>query len=259
MKGLIIKEFYLSRKLRIIGLLLYLLLLIFAVLVKLSILYGNLGHLNEGAQKGAENAVFNLMAFGLPLVLYASQFNCQIASDEKAHFRTYSFTLPVTERQTVSSVYVLNLIMLGAVTVISWLNYGLACLVYDRTFEPMYLIYILGIGGIIFTFSHGRYTLFYRFRNEKKANTFFTVICMAIYIGADFGIMGWINSYIEKQGYSIGDDLPNEVMEGFWDEELKRPLQWIDNNGWWVIILAIVGLSVLFWYLSVRALKRRGN
>lgn len=259
MKGLIYKELYLSRKLRIIGLLLYLLLLIFAVLVKLSIVYGNLGHLDEGAQKGAASAAFYLMTFGLPLVLYASQFNCQIASDEKAHFRNYSFTLPVTEKQIVSSVYILNLIMLGSVTVISFVNYMLACLIYDRDLKPMYLIYILGIGGIIFTLTHGRYTLFYRFRNEKKANTMFTVICMVIYFGIAFGFVGWMNSYIEKQGYTLGDDLPDEVMSGFWKEELLSPVKWLEANGWWVVILAIVGLSVLFWAISIKALKRRGN
>ncbi|MBR6103001.1 MAG: ABC-2 transporter permease [Ruminococcus sp.] len=259
MKGLILKEFWLSRKLRIIGLLLYLLFLIFTVLVKLSIVYGNLGHLDEAAQKNVADTAAAVMVFGFTLMLYSSQYSCQIAADGKCRFRSYSFTLPVSERQIVSSVYILNLISFGAMTVLSFVNYGLSCLIFDREFKPIYLIYILAIGGVSFVFNHGRYVLLYRFRNEKKANAIFTVICTAIYFGIMLGFTGWTSSYLEKQGYSMGDDLPDGVMDGFWKDELMHPVKWFEDNGWWVLIALIIGLSCLFWALSIRALKRREN
>lgn len=259
MKGLILKELWLSKKLRIIGLLIYLLMFIFAVLVKLSLLYGNLGHLNEGAQKNAADLTTAVMTFGFPLLLYSSQFSCQIASDEKCRFRLYAHTLPVTEKQIVSSVYILNLISLAVMTLLSFANYGLTCAIFDREFKPMYLIYILAIGGGMFTFTHGRYTLFYRFRNVKKATTVFTVICMGLYFGVAGGFMLWTNSYVEKRGHSLGDNSGEAVLDDFWKEELQRPLLWLESNGWWVLILLMVGLSLLFWRLSIRALKRRDN
>lgn len=260
MKGLILKELWLSKKLRIIGILLYLLMLIFAVLVKLSLLYGNLGHLNEWAQNNAADLTSTIMIFGFPILLYSSQFSCQIASDEKCRFRLLEHTMPVTERQIVSSVYIMNLISLAAMTVMSFANYGLTCAMFDREFKPMYLIYILAIGGGIFTLTHGRYTLFYRFRNEKKANTIFTAICMAIYFGVDGGFFLWINSYVDSKGFSFGsDDLPEGIMEGFWKEEVQPAVNWLGDNGWWLITVLIIGFAGLFWYLSVRALKRRGN
>ena len=259
MKGLILKELWLSKKLRIIGLVLYLFFLIFAVLVKLSLLYGNMGHLNAGAQKNAADLTATVMIFAFPLLLYSSQFTCQIVSDGKCRFRTYSYTLPVTERQIVSSVYILNLISLGAMTVLSWLNYGLACLIFDRKFEAVYLIYIFAIGCVTFTIAHGRYVLHYRFRNEKKANGIFSAICTAIYFGAAFGMFGWMNSYIEDQGYSLSDDIPESVMDGFWKDELLGVVKWLDKNGWWLVIVLIVGLCTLFWQLSIKALRRRDN
>ena len=263
MKGLIYKEFYLSRKLRIIGIAIYILLMLLCILVKLSALYGNIGHLAESTVSSVESVTFYIMTYGGAAVLFACQFTCQIAADEKSGFRRYGQTLPVTEYKMVGAVYLLNLICLAAVTVICWVIMLIACLMFGRDIEPKLLLYIFGIGCFVYMFFHANMAVNYNFRRAKTAKMIFTVIFMTLYFGAAFGLVHWMDSYcIKMTGFSIYDeeaeDVTNQVMTMFYKDEVMGKITWLGDNLWWLIPAVLLTLTALWYFLSVRGLKRRG-
>ena len=139
MKGLIYKELFLSIKFRIISLSAYALLFIMCVLVRISSVCGNVADM-EGRDM-LLSTIFQVMALGLPFILYASAFTVQVLNDEKCRFRQYSHTLPLTEKQIVGSVYLLYLILFVAATLAGWVNYFIACAIFG---EDLGLIFDIG-------------------------------------------------------------------------------------------------------------------
>lgn len=259
MKGLIFKELYLSRKLRIIDLCVFAMLVIISVLVKLSTLYGNIGHLPEGSVENVNAFMFTFLGFAItPVALTAGQLTNCVSEDEKSRFRIYSRTLPVTEKQAVGAVYILNLISLGVCTLVSFVMYFVALAMYGRDFKAKHLIVIVGINAAIFMLVHLKVSLNYLVRNPKKAAGIFSVVCMALYLGVGFGFMGLMDRHVSKYGYDLGDDeIPDEVMNSFFRETLMDPFRWLADNAWWLVPTVVAGLCVLSYFLSVRGLKRR--
>ncbi|MBR4622188.1 MAG: ABC-2 transporter permease [Ruminococcus sp.] len=259
MKGLIYKELYLSRKLRIIDLCVFLLLLIMSVLVKLSALYGNIGHLGEASVRGVNGFMFYFLAFTItPVALTLGQMTNTVAEDEKSRFRIFSRTLPVTEKQAVGAVYILNLISLGCCILVNFVMYFAALAMFGGDFKAKDLITIVGINAVLYMLMHFKVALNYLIRNPKKAAGIFALICTAIYFGIAEGIMGLMDRHVSKYGYDLGsDDIPDEVMNSFYKETLMEPFKWLADNAWWLLPTVVLGLCVLSYFLSVKGLKRR--
>lgn len=271
MKGLMYKELYLSRKSRIIGAAVYFVVLMLFVMIKLSILYGNLGKLDEGITDNLQSIVYYIMVFGCAIVLFTSQYTSCIHADEKAGFRIYEHTLPVSERAIVGAVYLVNLCFLGVVTLVTYINMFIANALFGKSLEPMYLIYLFGIGCVFFMGMHGKMALDYWLRNPKRSSAIMSCTFFVIYFGAAFGIMGWLNSYYEKLGVDMyGDEMEkeaaldalgiteNQLISRFFDDELMPKVRWIGSNSWWLIPLVLFTLTAVWYFVSVKSLKRRG-
>ena len=265
------KELYLSRKTRIIGAVVFGVVLMLFVMIKLSILYGNLGKLDKSITDNVQNTVYYIMVFGGAVVLYVSQFTSCIQSDEKSGFRIYEHTLPVSERSIVGAVYLVNLCFLGAVTLVIFINMFIANALFGKSLDPMYLVYLFGIGCAFFMGVHGKMALDYWFRNQKKSTTVMSTIFMTLYFGAAFGLMGWIRSYYKKLGVDLfGDAVDKEaaldalgvtetdILNSFLQDEIMTKVRWIGDNSWWLIPLVLFTLTAVWYFVSVKALKRRG-
>ena len=261
MKGLIIKEFWLSLKYRIIVISVYALLLLLCILVRLSALYGNIADM-EGKDM-LTNTIFLVMALGLPAVLYLASFSHQIYNDEKCRFRQFSLTLPLTPEEIVRAEFISYLISFGAATVISWLNYFIACAVYSKGTDLKYLLYIVIIGAVLYVFACFNLTLAYRFRNPKKATAIQISICLVLYFGGAFGFIALMDSYFKKRGYDMFSDhedeaVPDSLMAEFM-QDMADKLKWVCEAFWWLFIIVCVSLIYLSYRRSVRSLERRGS
>ena len=262
MKGLMIKELYLSLKFRIIALCVYVMLFVMCVLVRLSALYGNIAKMD--GRDMLENSIFNVMALGLPLVLYASAFVSQVLNDEKCRFRQYSHTLPLTEKQIAGSVYLLYLILFGIATLISWVNYFIACGIYAMEIDLKYLLYIVIIGVLVMVSYCLNTSNAYRFRNPKICTAIIVAVCIILYLSMAFGFIGLMYYYYKQRGYDLfaesgsGKEPPDATMNDF-TNDFTANLRWVGCNFWWAFILAGAALIYLSFRRSVKALERRGS
>ena len=259
MKGLIIKEFLLSIKFRIIVFSIYALLLILCILVKLSALYGNIADM-----KGRDmltNNIFMVMALGFPAVIYCASFTYQVHNDEKCRFRQFSLTMPLSSKEIVGAEFVTYIISFCAATVISFLNYFLACAVYGRDIDLKYLLYIFIMGLVIFIVACLNLTLAYRFRNPKIVAAIQVTIGVILYFGVSLGMVELMNNYFKKRGYDMFSDdkdnsPPDELMTEF-TQHLADNVKWASETFWWLFIAVGLLLVLFSYHRSVRAFERR--
>lgn len=261
MKGLMYKEWFLSKKYRVITLSIYVLMLIMCILVRISSVCGNIANM-EG--KGMLNdKFFIIMGLALPAVLCGMSFTSQTLNDEKCRFRQYSHTLPLTEKQIVGSLYIFNLIMLGIYMLAGWLNYFLACAVFGKDIDLKYLLYIFIIGILFFTVCCFNTSNAYRFRSPKICAAIITSICIIAYLGLAGAFVYLMYSYCKDRGYDLfADDSDEEVPDALiidFNEDLSRCLRWTGTHFCWLIVLAVAALIYFSFRRSVRALERRGS
>lgn len=262
MKGLIYKELFLSIKFRVISLSVYSILFIMCILVRISSVCGNIANM-EGRDM-LLNSIFNVMALGLPFVLYASAFTAQVLNDEKCRFRQYSHTLPLSEKQIVGSVYLLYLLLFAATTLISWVNYFIACGIFGEDTDLKYLLYIAIIGLFVLIGSCVHLSNTYRFRSPKICAAIVAVVCIVCYLGAGFGFLGLMYLYYKDKEYDLfaeegsEKEVPDAMFNDF-ANDFSANIRWIGTHFWWLFILVGAAVVYLSFRRSVKALERRGS
>ena len=121
--ALIYRELYISRKYYITNTLVALLFMVMGILVRLSMLYGNLA--------GLEEELFDLVDtftyYGLTYMISYAAFNLVdntdvILSDFRSNWRMFSYTLPVTPVKQILSKYIIKLGAFCIAMVISVVN-----------------------------------------------------------------------------------------------------------------------------------------
>ena len=110
LKALIYRELYISRKYYITGILTALLFSVMGILVRLSMLYGNLANLDEEAFELVDTITY----YGLTYMISYAAFNLVdntdvILSDFRSNWRMFSFTLPVTPVKNILAKYIIKL------------------------------------------------------------------------------------------------------------------------------------------------------
>ena len=259
MKGLMLKELYLSKKAVIIGLITYFITFVMFVLVKLSILYGNIGKLSDKTVNIVEKDMYYIMPLSLAFILYVTVMTNNTKSDEISKWRRYTYTLPLSEKQVIGSSYIYNAFGFAAATVINFIVYFIALALYGIKFDYWMLFIILGIGALAFIMlCLNKYFTILLKGNTKKATAILCCIYMGLYFGIAFGFSMYLDHFLESRGYKLDDN-------GEWPEKATAELNLhlvkigdtIKNNLWWSVPLILVSLGVLLYFLSVKALKRR--
>lgn len=147
MKGLIYRELYLARKTYIFGLLSYFVFLLFGVLTRLSILYGNLARLDEESFRSINSASYWIFTL-LPAVLIFFTLMGEggvIVSDYQAKWNTFACTFPVSEKKQAAIKYGIKAVALVLSLIFSVINAAVISTLCDKDFDLGMLKYILMI------------------------------------------------------------------------------------------------------------------
>ena len=272
MKGLILKELYLTRKFRTVVFIVYLVLVMLCILVKLSAVYGNIAKLSEGIPENVSSIMYYIMVFGGAVILF-SAFTDSIIPDEKSGFRIYEHTLPVSERRIVGAVYLTNLCFLGGATVLAYIDLVIANLIFGMEFNAKYLLYIFAIGSVMYVIKTVNEAITYNVRKPNVAALATTLTLFLLYLGAAFGCIKWMNSYYKSFGIDIYemDEAQREaaldvlgigegqILTRFVKDEVLPKVRWLGDNIWWIAPTVLLGITARSFFFSVRALKRRGG
>ena len=261
MKGLMLKELYLSKKTAVIGLVTYFITFVMFVLVKLSILYGNIGKLSDKTIMIVEKDMYYIMPLALAFILYVTVMTNNTKSDEISKWRRYAYTLPLSEKQIIGSSYIYNAFGFAGATVINFIVYFIALALYGINFDYWMLFIILGIGALAFIILclNKLFILFFK-GNSKKATTLLCCIYMGLYFGIAFGFSMYLDHFLESRGYKLDDngEWPDEATAEL-NLHLSKIADTVKDNLWWSVPLILIILGVLLYVLSVKALKRREN
>lgn len=110
MKGMIYRELYLARKTYLVGGIAVALFILLGVLIRLSLIYGNLAELEEDAFEFVDLASYYAFSY-LPLVLLGITFSGDggvTISDYRSRWYLYSYTLPMKEQNQAMVKFVIK-------------------------------------------------------------------------------------------------------------------------------------------------------
>lgn len=216
MKGMIYRELYLARKTYLVGGIAVVLFVLLGVLIRLSLVYGNLAELEEDAFEFVDLASYYAFSY-LPLVLLGITFSGDggvIISDYRSKWSLYSYTLPLKEQAQAAVKFVIKVGFLLLNFLLGIANLALFAGLSGRSIEIgsiKNLFIVMMLAGVI---SAAVTPMTIRY---KSANAVVIRIVIAVIL-AWIGFVYWLKSQFEmiltqQKDLIIDDVLVDMVFE----------------------------------------------
>ncbi len=248
-KGLLIKEFYLRRKTLLFASLTFLLFMILAISVCLSLDYGNLA----GSESFTHKDVTILAYADAGIAMLVLSINGEtIAKDAKCHWNIFEYTLPISPQKLaavrIGLVSGASIAGLGVAALCSRIIYALAHQQYTlAVFKNISVIAI-----IIFIIMVTVNVLYLKYKNPQKAANRFIIGFFLLY-GMVMGIAMMYVSKIGKQFSELSEEELNEVFK----EKLLAPAAELRDALFPYMILIFAAVAAIGYFFFVRYIKRR--
>ncbi len=248
-KGLLIKEFYLRRKILLTASVTFLLVMILAVSVCLSLDYGNLAGNESFTRKDA--AMLAYVVAGTAMIV--SGMNGEtIVKDIKCHWNVFEYTLPLAPQKLagirIGIICCGSLAGLGIAALCSRIIYALA----HRQYTLAVFKNISVIALIIFIMMVTVNILFLKYKDPQRAANRFVLIFILLYSAAG-GAVFLYSSKIEKQFRELSEDELNEVFK----EKLLAPAAELRDALFPYMILIFAAVAAIGYFFFVKYIKRR--
>lgn len=257
-KSLIYRELYISRKFYITSILVGLLFMVMGILVRLSMLYGNLAGLDDETF----NLVDMLTYYGLTYMISYAAFsliddNSVILSDFRSSWRMFSYTLPVTPVKHILAKYIIKLGAFCFAMVLSIANGAIIGAFSGRDFGMPQILDFFILANFWLLVNLFRGPIMLASRTEKgfqAANWGFIIPLAAIMLPLMNKVtttMAEIGAESESEGLNADQQmfLVQEKLIGFLAELHDKIVVWMP--------LLTVVLLVLGFVICVQCLKRR--
>lgn len=253
-KGVIYRELYLNRKRYIIGFVVYVAMLFVGVLIRMSMSFGNLANVGEEVFRSVDMITYYMFTLATPVILIISLAETPeiIVSDYKTNWLKFSYTFPISTRET--ALYKTGISLTGFLisVIISTINFCIFCPLCDRKFD-VFNFKIMTI--VIFVFCLTTATeqvLAYKFRNVTLTQVVTSLIFTVILIAFTFMTAVYMGGIMQKFD---GDE---EGMNRFLDGMGDKMHNFLDIFVIFVPFL-IAGIFVLEYVLTKKILERREN
>lgn len=254
MKGLIFKEFYISRKKLIYALGFFLVFSMFGILFFVSLDCGNIAKLNESMiAKGEQgftgemlNTVYSTFTYAVFAIGVFSVFALSsYESDYKVKWDIYEFASPASEQKIVAS-FIAHLIALGIAIALGFINAVIISAVSGipmtmGTVKKLALIAVIAILLI-----SGYIPLSYKYKTANKIAARVIPVLAIAYVG----LMGFI--------FWRANDNP-DILENFMQKYLPEFISKAADIIFPFSPIIIIAGIALGYFASVMALKRREN
>ncbi len=257
MKGLVFKEFYLSRKNIILITFFWFLFVMVGILLRLSILYGNLAKLNNEDYADSELMLyFGFLYLPVVLIMSLNQVLLQnIYSDYSTKWTQFGYTLPVSEYRYVGSKFMVTGIISCTGFLLSLVNAAAMCILWDRKLDAELVLSLLSVVMFIIIAFVGNCAFAYRFKNPKTQGIIIFIL-MVIIMGGLFTGFGHLILKINKQYPNINDNQRAKIVSGYIGNLLNRAKELLFDIMPFLPLIFIVVMFLLY-FLCVREMKRR--
>lgn len=253
-KGIIYRELYLNRKRYIVGLAVYIAMLFIGVLIRMSMSFGNLAHVDEEVFKSVDMITYYMFTLATPMILIISLAETPeiTVSDYKTNWLGFSYTFPISTKET--ALYKTGISFTGYLisVIISIINFCIFCPLCNRKFDVFNFRIMLVIMFAFCLTTATEQILTYKFKNITLTQVVTSLIFTVIFIA--FGLV----SAVYLGGIMQKFDGDTEGMDAFLDGMGVRMKNFLDI---FVILVPflIAGIFALEYVLTKKILDRREN
>ncbi|WP_295092302.1 ABC-2 transporter permease [Ruminococcus sp.] len=249
MKGLIYREFYLTRKTIALTLLVYFVFVAMLSLVFISTYAGNLRG-EEGVIEAFYPQAYFYAAF-IAILGMCYGHNDVIQKDYQSHWQLYSYTLPVSEKKIVASKFIMRGILLLSGLVLAVIAEVIlsAAARMPISFPHIKVIFII---CAFMTIGFSEIPLMLRFKSQNKA-AIITLLACAPFIAAMFYFGYKFLKFCMAEATRIYGETTDETLAKIFEPYFEK----VRDIGFIVAPLFAAGMLLLLFWWSVKELKRR--
>ena len=254
MKGLIYREFYLSRKPILLMLLVYVLFVVMISLVIISTYAGNLADDSEvDSMREYLNTEMYLYAGFIAIIGSVYGHNDIIEKDYKSRWQLYSYTVPVNEKKIAASKFIVRGILLIAGFILA----VIADVIFSAAAKyPLkmghfknILVLMFGYGAICFL----DIPFMLRLKTQAKNAAVGLAITTPLMAGAFYGAYRFVK-FCAAEGKRLYPKM--DSSDAIKAVAMPYIHKWRDALAWITPVAAAV-MIVLLYFMTVKELKRR--
>lgn len=256
MKGLIYREIYLARKNYFFGFVSYLIVILFGVLARISMLHGNLAKLSEETYNAVDKNTYYAFTLLPALLLFFSLMGegGVIVSDYKSKWNMFSYTLPVSEKKQAAVKYGIKAAAMVVSLLLSMLNAAVIGELCGKGFDFGVIKYIFAVMLVAVLFSCAATPMYVKYRSSNAGTLRIFGVCAVIYVIIMIFLQRQLQDFVESHS-DISED---KAMDLFADR-LVDSAEKLRDVIFIVMPIIIIAAFALGFYFTVRFLKRREN
>ncbi len=254
MKGLIYKDFYLGRKFFLFSFLFFFITALLFVLIRLSMICGNLAHGILTKDEMDNIKTFSLYVPCLVLFIPFCTDGGVIFSDYTSKWHRFCYSTSLSDTSIVSSKYIAVLIRLTFSFIISILYNLLMCAFTGDAFRPEIIAYLYMIFTAAAAFSSLYTALSFFLKNKNSVSMTMFAIITVILIPFTFQLMNKAKEKLQNEAIPTDNETDVYVILA-----VGEMLENVKNTIITFSPLIIIGFAAVGFFASLTALKRREN
>lgn len=250
LKGLIYRELYLMRKNSLLIVFLWFMLSFLGILIRLSILYGNMASMPAKDLEETSPVLFTIFIY-LPaflIMLIPTLTDEVIYADFASKWNIFAYTTPVSEKRYLGAKYIVKAATFIVGFALSLLSASILCALNSRALDGEImtgLLFLLLAMSIMSFFSS---KLAYKYRERSKAQMRGIVAGVILYF-LSMGSVAAICVYLDKQGLEADLEKVITTIKNAVSEYCMAVSPFVPFT-----VIAVLTLS---YFRDVKALKRR--
>lgn len=246
MKGLIYKNLLLSRKYYIMAFIYCLMFALIAILVRISMICGNLSHDEEVLDSLTRNMYILQYTPCLPFLFAFSADGGAIFSDFNCHWIRFCFTTPINEKKITVTKMISTSASVTFAYIISLIYTTIFCLIGGNFPAPDIIINITGIYFAVLGVALTNVALCFTLRKKQTVEIILTATVSIIGLVMTFFMMLKLDSMTTDENFDLLDFFRSEYG---WILDYFMPTAFI--------FMLITG--IICYYVSVKSLQRKEN
>ena len=257
MKGLVFRELYLGRKNILLTTLVWIMFVIIGILIRLSMLYGNMAKLPLEDLVRTETVICNAFIYAPILVLMSANMvlSLNTFSDYTTKWALFGYASPVSEYRYIGAKFLLMGGISFAAFMLNLVNTFVMCTLCDRRFDSNLVLSLLCVVMcMIFLFTVGL-ILVYKFRSKKKLSVFFGITAVVIY-GGIIGGMFYLAGRFERLYPNMSNDQRSEIMDKYLINFAGK-LKHFFTDKIPLFPFVFIAVMVVLYFVCVKVMKRR--
>ena len=251
MRNLLFREFYMGKKRFLTMFGLFFIFGLLGILIRLSMLHGNLADVSLEIYYDIDRTTFVLFAYVPLLILLASGFFVieTIADDYKSKWIKYAFTTPVSNRQWVTIKYCAVLILTGLSLIISVAYMFLFMKISKHSFKLKYIKNYCIIALFFTLLISILISMIYLLKNINKVINLSATIFITLSIVITFWLMSDLDKFTENH-----TEIPADATIFVYISDLKSRIH-LNGFSKIIIILSVLLLIYVNYLLAIKLLN----